>query len=461
VGLEIQPNSIPVSISYSEVQARVILKNPTSSAITNDGFEVEIGAQPTTSLAASHSLVWPIKIRNLKRIPGTVLLDAEYRDPKGSTQHVFATVSIASEPDGSSKAVEASIEGNFDAVSEQRPGAGFLLVTNNLTVPIQVSVQAQVPTNTFVTPVVSAFEVPRRSVVAKEIKLNAQKQLTPGTYPVVFELTAQWNTGASTEKRRLVVSKQANAGVFFESEVLKALGVPSLLVLPGCLVLFTMQLLLTLGVLGLKNDSKLPQLTVSSPGFWIIAISLSGVFAVLYTFTTGHNYIIRYGPEDLRNVWLASIVVGLVIYLLIAGLTSKHRREYIPTANDSPTTILKKLSKNRLSILRPKVQFKLNGVDLDGYVIEQLDDEQTKVWVIPPIGAEWDSTQDALNAQQKFQKGVDGRSDPETLARQLEDAMQKNQVSVRWGAQKAIPNPFHLKVEAITSYGQPDVVFGV
>src|SRR5712664_2366785 len=73
VGLEIQPNSIPVSISYSEVQARVILKNPTSSpikelklaAITNDGFEVEIEAQPTTSLAASHSLVWPIKIRNL------------------------------------------------------------------------------------------------------------------------------------------------------------------------------------------------------------------------------------------------------------------------------------------------------------------------------------------------------------------------------------------------------------
>jgi len=39
--------------------------------------------------------------------------------------------------------------------------------------------------------------------------------------------------------------------------------------------------------------------------------------------------------------------------------------------------------------------------------------------------------------------------------------MQRNYVSVRWASQEAVPNPFHLKVEMIANYGQPDVVFGV
>ncbi|HMI51832.1 MAG TPA: hypothetical protein VK525_09985 [Candidatus Saccharimonadales bacterium] len=471
VAVEVQPSAIPAAVSYSEVQARVILKNPTSSAITglllsamtNDGFEIQIGTQSAKSLGAGQSVVWPIKIKNLNRarIPGTILLDAEYRAATGGTQHAFATVAITAEPDGTTKPVEASIEGNFDAVSQQRPGTGSLLVTNNLSVPVQISVHAHSPENTFVAPDVESFEVAPRSVTAKEIKLNAEKQVTPGTYYVVFELEAQWNLGAAVEKRRLVVSKQATAGVFFESEVLKALGVPSLLVLPGCLVIFTMQLLLTLGIWGLKNDSKLPELTISSPGFWIVAISFSGLFAIGYTWVTHHNYILRYGPEDVRNVWLVSIAFGIAFYLLLAGSTARHRRDYIPTADDTPTTILKKLSKNRLTILRPQVQFKLNGVDLKGYVVERIDEEQTKVWVVPSIITDWGSTAEALKAQEAFQKGIDGRSEPESLAKQLDDAMQRNYVSVRWASQEAVPNPFHLKVEMIANYGQPDVVFGV
>lgn len=160
VSLEVQPNAIPVSVSYSEVQARVVLKNSTASsikdltlsAITNDGFEIQIGTHPTKNLGTSHSATWPIKITNLNRahIPGTILVDAQYRAAEGDPQHVFAPVSITSAPDGSTKPVEASIEGNFDSVSEQRPGTGSPLVTNSLNVPVQVSVQCQVPENTLV-----------------------------------------------------------------------------------------------------------------------------------------------------------------------------------------------------------------------------------------------------------------------------------------------------------------------
>jgi hypothetical protein len=101
--------------------------------------------------------------------------------------------------------------------------------------------------------------------------------------------------------------------VFYESDLLKLLGVPSFLLLPGCLFLFSMQILLAIGILGLKNDSnsKLSQRAVNSPGFWIIAISFSAVFTWADSILMKDNNLLRHGAPDLRNVWPASIGVGL------------------------------------------------------------------------------------------------------------------------------------------------------
>lgn len=454
--------------SYSEVQTRVILKNTASGAITkaslsslsNDGLQVEVG-DPSSKLARpGQIIVWPIKIKNLgaARIPGSILFDATYSQSGGGEQHSFTSVSLTA-VDASQKPVEAALEGNFDAVSEQRPGSGYLVVTNNLDVPVDITVNPFVPENVFeIRPVPPAFEVRARSMAKTAIELRAAKRITPGSYPVLLELTAKWNWGDHKEQRLLVVSKLANAGVFFESELLKALGVPSFLVLPGCLVLFTMQLFVTLGLFGLKNESRLPQLAVNTPGFWVLAITFSGLFAFAYYFCTGNNYLIRYGLDDLRNVWLSSIVFGAILVLVIGWVTNKRRRERVPTSQDSPVSVLKKIAKNGLGIVLTEVKFKFNNLELRGFVIERIDDGQQLVWVAPAIITGWETSKEALDAQKQFQDDVDARKSPLKLAEELEKAADQRYVQVQWDTQASIPNPFHLKIEAITEYRQPGVI---
>ena len=78
----------------------------------------------------------------------------------------------------------------------------------------------------------------------------------------------------------------------------------------------------------------------------------------------------------MRNVWLSSILIGAILVLVIGGVTSKQRRDRVPTSHDSPVSVLKKIAKNGLSILLTEVRFKFNNLDLHGFVIERIDDGQ-------------------------------------------------------------------------------------
>ncbi len=470
--LEVQPGLISVSPSYSSVEARMVLRpgtspptNPSVSWLSNDGMDVEIGKPSTSAATKGQVIVWSVTIKNLNhaRFPGAVLFDASWTSG-AVVQHAFATLSLTSQADSAQKAVEASIEGNFDAVSQQRPGYAYLLVTNNLEIPIHVTVDTQVPRTIFQQPPPEQLDVPPRSATYTKIDLNAENRITPGVYPVLFSLKTEWDRAGKKEQRQLVLTKMATAGVFFESDLLKLLGVPSFLVLPGCLVLFTMQLFLTLGILGLKNDSRLPQLTISSPGFWIVAVSLSGVFALVYGSLTPNNYLLRYGVEDLRNVWLASVVIGASFYLLYAWLTLKNRRQHVPTANDEPLTLLRKMARNKVGIPPSKVRFKLASIDLEGHVVERIEDGMQSLWVAPLISIDWGETKEALKTQSDFENAINARLDWKQIADRLEKALRDQHVmAVRWttGTNTSIQQPYHVKIEAITAYLQADRIFSV
>jgi len=480
ITLEVQPSSVTAVVSGPDIQVRVILKNNSDSPVTKvslstlntDGATVEIRAPSAPSAPKGQTIVWPLVLTKLRsvRLPLTILFEATYYQPERAAQRAYASLQVSAQQEVNQKPVEASVEGNFGAISEQRPAPGFLLVTNNLDVPVHVQVcpfgtedirvgqlrKAENQREEFSQ--ISPFDVPPRSIVSTRIDLQAQSKITPGTYPVVLELIAEWQWGGHSEQRRLVVAKQATVGIFFESELLKALGIPSFLVLPGCLVLFTFQIVLSFGVLGLKNDSRFPQFAVTSPSFWVLAITLSGLFAVVYNFFSSDNYLVRYGLSDLRNVWLLSIGAGLVLYFAVAFLHRRYRREVIFTINDSQTTVLRKLSRNGLPIVLSGAGLKINNVALQAFVIEGIEDDQTRVWVAPPIVTEWGSAKEALDAQTQFEDSVNKRSSPGELATRLEEAQQKGYVQVRWNTQGSVPNPTHAKVEWITDYRSADVI---
>ncbi len=462
--LEVQPSSISASNSYSEIKARVVLKSatqairkPVLSWLSNDGLEVEIGSPSMKMAAVGQEIVWTATIKNFNhtRLPSTLLFEAQYLTSGPAAHHVFATLPLNSAGDASFKPFEASLEGSFDAVSEQRPASAYLLVTNNLPVLIHVTIKAFFPKEIFTLPAPPAFDVAPHSATQQKVELKAESRVTPGTYPIVFAVTAQWEMAGAKEQRQILVSKTATAGVFFESELLKLLGVPSFLVLPGCLVLFTMQLFLTWGILGLKNDSRLPQLTLTSPGFWIIAVSFSGMFAWAYAWITGVNYLLYYGVVDLRNVWLVSILIGALAYLAYGAATKKNRREHVPTSEDDPISLLKKMEKNKLKVTIPTVSFKVGDAELVGCVVEHIEEGQQLVWIAPQISVTWKSN----DAEDKFKTTLDQGSkktlDQMDAVEQLRDAVARNYAGVDWAEQDGwIPRPIHLKIDAITRFGE-------
>ena len=476
--LEVQPASITVSPSYTEVQARLILRNSGQSCarqvnlsfLSNDGLTVVFGQPSALAAGPGATIVWPATIHNLgqARLPATILFDAAYRTPGAptsrATQHAFSSLVIASQPD-TPKPVEASLEGTFDSVSQQRPATGYLDVTNNLDAAIHVQVTSLSPPGTFTIPPFPGFDVPPRSTISTKFCLNVGSQITPGVYPVIFEVLAKWNWAGHDEQRNIVLSKQATAGVFFESEVLKALGVPSFLMLPGCLVVFTFQLLVMFGAFGIKNESGPPQsaiasLTVTTAGFWILAITLSAPIVFFYGVATHNNILMRYGSMDLVWVWLVSIVIGIVVCIAYGLSRSEWRKKYVFTTQDPPLTVLRKLAANERGVLRPQVKFKVNTTETVGLLLEPEEDGQTLIWVAPQVVTDWSDSDAALNAQAAFQASVQKGADPrssEEIARQLDAALRANppQVTVRWNTLGSLPNPFHLKVELITNRDNP------
>ena len=463
--LQIQPPSITAPSAEFMAEARIILQNPGAEALrnvslgqfSNDGITAKLG-KPNAAVAAPKSqIVWPVKIAvpSGAHLPGTVIFEASYRTGT-VVNHLYASLTLQS--DSAQKLVDATLDGTPDPVSQQRPSAVYLLVTNNMDVPVDVTVPPPSLSTSLETPPIPPFQVPPRSIAARRVDLLARSKVTPGVQPVAIDVDVNWTRDGQKDERHFALTKPVTVGVFFESELLKALGIPSFLVLPGCLVIFTMQLMLSLGIMGLKNQSNLPDLSVTSPGFWILSISLSFLFVPVYYWITGVNCLLSYGADDMRNIWVAGIVLGVLFYLGIARYTLNWRKEHVPSSSDTPKQLLEKLAKNGLGLLLPRVKFKLGNLELTGFVIEKIKEDQAVAWVAPHIAVGWKDSHEAPALKKKFEEIVNGNRDPAALAAVLSDA--GGLVTLNFETKDVVPNPYHLKLDTITGYSPSDLIVG-
>jgi len=464
--LELQPSSINVAPWYESIQARVILKNPgkeplkqpTLTYFTNDGIQVRLDSPRLSSLEAGGTAVWTVWIDNLSksRTPGEVQFEVSYLLSEKPTGHLQATLKVeASSADAQEKAVEVSIQGTFDGITSKREGSGYLIIKNNLDVPVKISSVTilQPDERSFKPPKnISPFEVTARSTCVQKIVLEAADQVAPGKRVAVFDVRAEWDKGGHHYTRSVTADKEVSVGVFFESELLTALGVPSFLLLPGCLFIFTMQLLFKLGLFSLDRHSKAPDISAKSAEFWIVAVTFSGLFALVYGALTKTDYLVRYGPRDLLIVWLSCIALGIITYTLIAVATSRRRRERVPATTDGPIATLEKMGRKNLGINANEVAFTMNSTKLTAFLIENIEDGQTMVWVAPPILTIWEDNVAAREGLDQVTQLLNARENPSLIANVIRKAKDGKQVSVSWITKDSVPQPYHLKVESITEY---------
>lgn len=469
--LEAHPSSIAADSAGFKAHVDIILQNSTGqmlnevslSAFSNDGIAAVVSRTITNDIAAKGELDWPVELTvpAAAHLPGSVVFRAKYKADR-APGILYTTLEVRA--DGAQKPVEASLEGTPDPISQQRPGRLGLVVTNNLDVPVTVSAQPQLVSDGLVVVCGSKFQVSPHSVSAQPIDLKAGFRVTPGSQTVVVDVDIQWTRDGQTNDRHFALTKTVTLGVFFESELLKALSVPSFLALPGCLLLFTLQFLLSTGWMGVKNQSSFPTLAVSSPGFWVVSLSVSALFVTAYYLLTGVNCLLTYGIGDIGIIWISSILIGLAIFVLYAQIRRQWIKDHAVTSSDTPGQVLNKIAANNLPLLRPGVKFKLNGIDISGLVLETIADGQTLVWVSPHISVTWkpgktDAEQaESQQYQKEFNAIINGSRNPEVLVKLLKAA--ENFAVLEFDRTAVFPGPFHLKVDAISGPAAEQLIVG-
>lgn len=223
-------------------------------------------------------------------------------------------------------AAKVAIAKGFDAIDDDRKCAEgrnetiFLTVENGATVDLRVTrVTLHAPTDLRLcdgapaqgagaTRVERNDLVPagRRAVVP--LAVGAGGRLRSGTFPLLLEVNLTADLDGAKRTDSVVVTDKVQLQIPGLSDALKLLGVPTLLLLPGFLVLAA------LGAFYAPwkwADATKP----SNTTFWIFAIPISFALSAFYAFFAPYfseeaNLAQRYNLVDVAIVWLISIVIG-------------------------------------------------------------------------------------------------------------------------------------------------------
>lgn len=271
--------------------------------------------------------------------------------------------------------------------------------------------------------------LPPRSSLLLPYSLVACRAIEPGEHMVVWEIEVGEEHG-DAPSRSVLARHEFKAQVLGESALLQAVKVPSLLLLPGALVL------LTWGFLRHRRDLEAKRLGPAQAEFWLLAVFLSIIAAFVYPLLTNRlgdprDYLVAYGIYDIFHLWGGSMVVAAVAYALwwsgrwaLAGAARKweegkarralRREQRNPQPGDPPLTVLRKLA------AAGRVSLRLQQVEVAGLGIALvLDDADEPLPLLaPPIVVECSTPE----CQETLTPLLEGAAEPLLAAIEAEQA---------------------------------------
>jgi hypothetical protein len=473
--LEVIPNSVEIS-KERPIEILVVARNPGKVELNDfklswfsDAVLIVKVSRPEKNILAPHgALAWTLQLSHTEGMPvaGTIHLRIDYawhrKEPAESIPCLKVTsIKVAArEPEIPEQVIEIQLKTSLKSLMENRPGNVYLLINNISNVPIRITkiTPTLPPLLTSMQEDLSTGKAlgPRRTITFP-VKVEVPGAVVPGDYILLFEVEFEWEKSGQTWKGSSVVSHEVNVGVLGESDILTAVGVPSFLFLPGFLMVITFGLLWKL----FAHKSEYP-LKVKTPEFWLVAISLSILAALIYPIVTGwidkpRDYLKGYMLNDIVWIWGASVVFSMLSYLVLIGGSKlvilayesgsaaweeRKKRERTPSDTDDPITILRKLHKQNLGINLPRANVVIREQPERAYLLEPQTESQTKIWVGPNIVIKWLSVTDELYQKVREQLGVDG--DANVLAELLEQGKKKKLLLDRWKHEGQLAGPHEV-----------------
>lgn len=309
--------------------------------------------------------------------------------PKSDPVSQVVVASVTVKAVASLAVVEAKIESNVQTINENRPGQGALVVSNpretsirvdavQVSAPTSVKVQLDCPNGGQLTVLGAttrsancSFPVGARSQEVLPLRLETEESVIPGPRSVVIRVEA------SVPESRVSASVAATVAftvdVFAESDILKAVGVPVFLLLPGVVVVLTGWFLIGTAspwrqVVGPpQSTSVISTATITA----VLGLAVSLVIAAVYPTLTSslvpgyeRNYLRAYGFQDFYYVFGYSFAIAIVAWLLSLLLflaVRGFRWLFLPVAGDDEPALLRKLGLRGLVGGRAKLQVRVNA----------------------------------------------------------------------------------------------------
>ncbi len=291
-----------------------------------------------------------------------------------------------------------------------------------------------------------------RTVVIK-LDAVADDRVRPGEQQLVFRVPVKVG-GAHFD---LVATQTAKVGVAGESEVLTALGIPSLLLLPGFLVLATASIFWRARFLRDESDDGAFPFPLKEPESWVLTVIGSAVI-LFVAWLLGIDLLDQYGLTELIVLWLVSMALGFAIYVVAQLISNYRRRSRIPRDSDGPIAILEKLAKQRLDLQRPHFSYDTGSGTVELYLLQPENEKRPSTWSAPKIVYTWTDLDEDLNA--RIQDQLDRSHDAAALAASLRKGVEKGALSVSFAGNNAVRSAVMVTTEKVKGLASPMVMAG-
>jgi hypothetical protein len=231
-------------------------------------------------------------------------------------------------------------------------------------------------------------EIPPGQSQAIPYDLKANDNVETGEQLLLWQVDYGWDEAGTSRKGRLVAETRLRTKVLGESELLSALQLPSLLLLPGVLFLIMMPKLASLRrrFFPVEGDrepvpgASFVQTAADAlrPERVVMAVLFSLAMTFSYRWLSGRDFLVRYGLLDIFIVCLLSVLAAALACAceygaLRARLWWHERRD--PNEGDGPIEALLKLAR------RGGQNISLPQIDASFVVAEDKDG----FWMVPPI----------------------------------------------------------------------------